>query len=1667
MKFFYGSKKGSVQGSLTKITDGKEISASSVEDVKGLLLELQELSAYAAASGESSFLELEATVVSIVKKRFPSSLRDKFSDKSEKAEDNGETINVAFVVSFLKKYYKSINRTFGKGSLSNHNSKLSSSNPSTSSSTSSSSSSKVSKSSSGPAKANVAAFDAKGGQRKTKGPSHSGLAPSQRQPQQQLQQPVCIYCGNHHFLNFCPAFTQISYEEKKAFLFRQKACFKCYESDHRAAQCPLQVLCLKCNGTNHNTLMHSDNPIRPSSVSRLTAEATPFTPSTDVNNRLQQLAASPVNVGQVATPTTIQASLSAVECQKGSCFRPIVAAKVNLGDKVVEAYCLVDTGSNRTVVTKSFQRKYGLRTRSEWITLNGLGCTSSGPREVGNLSLQSMVDPNYSINNVEVFVVDNIPVSGAHIARQSHVDAYPHLQGIQVVELPVNEVSILIGTDLAYDFAPTDVRKASDDVPVSFLCPFGWVLMGRADGQPDRSAWAAFASFQDRPLEDRMEEIFRLDFPEKASEKTALSQDDRRAQEILKDTCQFVNGQYQVGLLWKYDRETTASILPSSLAETTARSRTLKLAKRLANTPKLKQQVEKIVQDFIDKDLAEILPSPPPKADLIWYLPIVVVEEPHKDKPRYCLDCRAPSGGVSLNSVLLTGDGGVCTIYSAIQNARLFDHFATGDIEGFFHRIGLPEEDRDVLRFFRWIPGKEDELQMLRMKCNIFGSACSSTNATYALRQNTIDHGKEYPANVIETLLRAYVDDVPMCAPSESELLALGSNSIDLCEKGGFNLTKFTSNSRSFLASIPEDRRAKGFKDPDGPLPKTSMLGLNYDPNEDTFSVKVLSKKVGGGPEEAPYANTPANRREVLSRVMGIFDPLGAVSPFVVLGKKINQKLTGMRYDWDAPLPECVHADVKKWHDHLSNVTLLSIPRSFSLLSPNQAVTLHVFVDASWIAYGCVAYFVQEENKCVNWVSSRSRVSPEKETNVDVGGSTPRLELQAAVTGIELATQIQEEIAVDIDRKVFHTDSTTVFWWINNREAKYKVFVANRLNKIHLASSPTEWHHVPTDVNPADVVSRGAMPDDEDAWKLFYHGPDFLHLPEEEWPPLPAREATVGALYLEEDTQESTVEPESFVLSLLRRKSDINSVKRILAYVLKFISKCKGRGLSVRAPSTTPSHSPPPPPPLPSVDELQSVEKLMIKDAQRRQFGPEVDALKEENPRKIKRVLNRSASVLRQLQPFIDHEGIMRVGGRIERSNDAWESKHPIVLPYFDSLTNHFIYHIHEVNGHSGVEFTLAESRRRYWILKGRQAIKKVVWRCVTCRRIRGKPQEQMMAELPDFRVSIAQPFADTAVDLIGHYQVKNARKSGKAWIVIFVCMRTRAIYLDVIKSLEAQVFIDTLMRFHSFYPTLERLYSDQGTNLVGARNVLSKMIDDWAGQMHSHLAPRGISWKMVAPHGGHVAGAWERIVGVVKKSLLPFLEKDMEFEKFRTLVFITAGIVNRRPLTRSSTDPKDLRALTPAQFILPTQDIAVSSSVLPAEPLSGSALRRSHDTLRPLVDELWRRFQTEYVATLQRRTKRLSTHRNLAVGDLVLVIDELYPREHWPLAVITEVFPSEDGLVRRVLLHTAAKKELERDIRKVVLLEREGEGEKVDELVDGGGGGDGGEGDGGGDDHD
>ena len=136
------------------------------------------------------------------------------------------------------------------------------------------------------------------------------------------------------------------------------------------------------------------------------------------------------------------------------------------------------------------------------------------------------------------------------------------------------------------------------------------------------------------------------------------------------------------------------------------------------------------------------------------------------------------------------------------------------------------------------------------------------------------------------------------------------------------------------------------------------------------------------------------------------------------------------------------------------------------------------------------------------------------------------------------------------------------------------------------------------------------------------------------------------------------------------------------------------------------------------------------------------------------------------------------------------------------------------------------------------------------------------------------------------------------------------------------------------------------------------------------------------------------------------------------------------------ATDHKDPVALTPAYFLNPGFNFTTSTSVLPPEPPNGDALRGALKQTRTLLDGLWSRWKQEYITSLQGRPKWLAPQRNLRPGDLVLLVNEKTARGIWPLAIILEVFPDAQGLVRNVRLRTAKGKEYERNVTKLVFLE-------------------------------
>ena len=170
---------------------------------------------------------------------------------------------------------------------------------------------------------------------------------------------------------------------------------------------------------------------------------------------------------------------------------------------------------------------------------------------------------------------------------------------------------------------------------------------------------------------------------------------------------------------------------------------------------------------------------------------------------------------------------------------------------------------------------------------------------------------------------------------------------------------------------------------------------------------------------------------------------------------------------------------------------------------------------------------------------------------------------------------------------------------------------------------------------------------------------------------------------------------------------------------------------------------------------------------------------------------------LLQLSPFTDENGIMRVCGRIDQALVSYDAKHPMLLPRNHWISQFITRHSHEI-GHTGVATTVAKIRKKYWILRGHDLAKSTKFRCVVCRKFDAKVEEQYMANLPRTRLQpFTPPFFHTACDYFGPYPVKISRnKCAKYYGVIFTCMVTRAIHLELTVDYSTMEFLQTLRRF-------------------------------------------------------------------------------------------------------------------------------------------------------------------------------------------------------------------------------------------------------------------------------
>ncbi|XP_053681565.1 uncharacterized protein LOC128732344 [Sabethes cyaneus] len=427
---------------------------------------------------------------------------------------------------------------------------------------------------------------------------------------------------------------------------------------------------------------------------------------------------------------------------------------------------------------------------------------------------------------------------------------------------------------------------------------------------------------------------------------------------------------------------------------------------------------------------------------------------------------------------------------------------------------------------------------------------------------------------------------------------------------------------------------------------------------------------------------------------------------------------------------------------------------------------------------------------------------------------------------------------------------------------------------------------------------------------LGSQGPSWLTFPRANWPA--EKPPSVPENILEIRQVSAVVHSASTVNPIFLRWSSYTRLLHVIGYCLRFIENIRVNARTQPPPGSHPALR------ALTVKQLAQAKTTLIKLAQNDAFHSELNDLKEE-----KTIDERSK--IRRMSPFLDREGVLRVGGRLKLAQLPYQAKHPAILPSFHPFSLLIAHHYHHQMLHAGGRLLLNAIREEFWPLQGRKLAHNVVRKCMRCTRLDPIPAQQQIGQLPAHRVIPSSPFNVTGVDYADPFYLRPVHKRAapaKAYLCLFVCFETKAVHLELVSDLSTEGFLLALQRFIAHRGRPAHIHSDNGKNCEGAKNKLNERFDllrksEETEKIVSTCAAEGITWHLNPPKAPHFGGLWEAAVKVAKKHLYRQLGSTrVSFEHLTTILAQIESLMNSRPLLPMSEDPNNLAALTPRHFL-------------------------------------------------------------------------------------------------------------------------------------------------------
>lgn len=1242
---------------------------------------------------------------------------------------------------------------------------------------------------------------------------------------------------------------------------------------------------------------------------------------------------------------------------------------------------LLDQGSTVNIISESavqLLRAAKIKTNQSIISIGG--AQTGKIRHKVKINIGSMHDHDYSYE-IEAAVVSKLTKVGAAVVN-SNISS-DHLQNIKLADPKFNQagrIDLLLGASAVAEVLLEGLIKGPACSPIAQKTKLGWVLSGGCSDGKEKLVKCNFATCEDELISQQLKKFWELEEVEVAHPIAKEDQDCER--QFIESLSRCPDGKYMVKLPFKIDPAT-----PNFLGKSyeMAKRRFLSLERKLMKDRNVYQVYADCINEYLHLNQMRLATGEETDVDDGYFLPhfAVVKEESSTTKVRVVYDASCKTtNGFSLNDRLLVGPMIQAKLFSHLVRWRGGKIALCADLAKMYRMVWVNPEHLKYQKIL-WRNSMSEPIRIYVILCLLFGTASAAFQAIRVLFQIADDIKDIEPYIAFLIMTRFYVDDFLCNARNDAEAKWIQKKMTEIFARYGFQLRKWISNSPEVMQSIPIEEQEKLIALDDEAASKT--LGIIWKPHGDTLNFKL----------KLPLETSRISKRKVLSEVSQLFDPLGLLSPTIIKAKILLQSLWSSSLSWDEPLPAKLVQEWLKIRSDLFNCERIIVKRWIGISENYRHCSLHVFSDASLKAYSAVVYcriVAADGSISSHMVAAKTKVAPLKKVTL------PRLELCGARLGALLVNQVAKDLEIkDIIIKA-HTDSEIVLAWIKGDINRWKPFVANRVADIKEIIDYKHWHHVSTKDNPADCASRGIDFAELAEFDLWWYGPQFLRR---------ADYIEVPGIGIDDDQIPEKKKKVSVCFNVMEQENEVLLRYSTLKRLLHFTCICY-RWLHKSTLKRTYEAN------VFGVDELERATLIWIRHVQRFYYENEIKLISKG---KILPVSHAMSS----LCPFIDESGFLRVGGRLQNADLSIETKHPYLLPRDDHFTRLIIRDAHIRSLHAGCQATLQYVRQKYWIIKAKSVVKDEISKCMVCFRYKNKTLNQQMGQLPSVRVRQARPFINVGIDFAGYFETRvSTRRNAaynKCYVALFVCMVTKAIHLELVSSLSTKSFLMAFRRFVSRRGLPSEVFTDRGTNFVGAKNELPHLLKDANHQITSEiirdLTDLKVKWNLNPAHSPHFGGLWESGVKSMKFHIKRVLKGSrIGYEEFETLLCQIEACLNSRPLCPLTNDIDDLRMLTPGHFLIsgPLNMTPEPSNLeVPVNHL------KQYQYGQRLMQSFWKLWSKEYLHRLQNRPKWTKQEVNIKVGQLVIVKEENVPPACWPLGRITNVFPGADGLIRVV----------------------------------------------------